>query len=160
MKGLIFGTPHYDFSGCITIREISKNDGCAKIEFYEEGKKIKSPGFFEGKILDSQNEIKYLIKGRWDQELYITKKDGSEKKEIWKINQDEALKNTDFINNYLMSEYACNLNYLPEESEVINDKYLIKFEKLGNILPCTDSRLRKDQRLLEMRSVACRLMPI
>ncbi len=169
MKGMVFGMPHIDFKGLITINELNKNEASAQIEFFEEGKKIKTPGYIEGKILDENKEIVYLIKGKCDQNLYITKKDGTEKLIIWEVNEDEEyLKNTDFINNYQVSNYTYNLNYLNEngnDNEIkINDQIPLqndfgntkkkkKNTKLSDILPKTDSRFRKDQRLVEYRKL-------
>ena len=148
-RGLVFGTPHYDFKGIIKIQELYKNEAFAELEFFEEGKKIKTSGYFEGNILDSKKEIKYLIKGKLDQSLYITNKDGSEKIDIWNITEDESVKNKDLVNNYLLSSYACNLNNLPDENNFLHDN-LYK-NNIVSVLPPTDSRLRKDQRLVEKR---------
>jgi len=165
MKGLVFGTPHYDFKGIININELNKNEASAVIEFFEEGKKAKTPGYVEGKILDCNGEIAYLIKGKCDENLFITKKDGSEKKQIWEISDSEEYwKNADCINNYLISSYACNFNHLPDEDEIkannkdYNKEFLLNIDKaekldLSRLLPKTDSRFRKDQRLVECRKM-------
>ena len=84
-----------------------------------------------------------------DQSLYITNKDGSEKIDIWNITEDESVKNKDLVNNYLLSSYACNLNNLPDENNFLHDN-LYK-NNIVSVLPPTDSRLRKDQRLVEKR---------
>lgn len=164
MKGLVFGTPHYDFKGLISVSELNKKEASAVIEFFEEGKKAKTPGYFEGKILDSKGEIVFLLKGKCDENLFITKKDGSEKTLIWEISEGEEFwRNSDYINNYLISTYACNLNYLPEKDQKnlihTGDKDLFvesdEADKAGltALLPKTDSRFRKDQRLVENRKM-------
>lgn len=152
MRGLVFGTPHYDFKGVVNINELNKNETSVVIEFFEEGKKHKAPGYFEGKILDKNKQTVYLIKGRWDQNVYITNKDGTNKTDIWEINKEDFITNTDFINNYLISSYACNFNSLGESRDFVNE-IDNKANSLIIILPPTDSRLRKDQRLVETRKL-------
>jgi len=160
MKGLVFGSPHFDFKGIINIDELNKNEASAVIEFFEEGKKSKTSGYFEGKILDKNKEIVYLIKGSCDQNLYYTNKDGTGKTEIWQVAEyEEFIKNTDFINNYLISSYSCNFNNLSnEEQNNSNSEFLIKGVTkqkydLSKKLPKTDSRFRKDQKLVEVRKL-------
>jgi hypothetical protein len=147
LKGLIMGIPHYDYSGIVTIQEISgKYNKNVKVvlDFYEEGRKSKPLGYFEGNVYDESNSIVYIIKGNWSSSVYITDRNGNNKMEIWKINDEPFIKNTDYVNNYLISNYACNLNYLPNETD----------GSLVNILPPTDSRLRPDQRALEIGNMA------
>ncbi len=165
MKGLVFGTPHYDFGGIININNITNNKSSAILEFFEEGKKQKNPGYFEGKIFDEKKEIKYLIKGKWDSNLYITDKDGLNKIDIWQSIKEDFLFNSDFINNYLISSYCCNFNYLGENNNNNNEENYnnnnnnnnINKKKnrknLKEILPLTDSRFRKDQKLVEERKL-------
>jgi len=148
MKGLVFGTPHYDFKGIININEINNLKASAILEFFEEGKKQKTPGYFEGKILDENKEIRYLIKGKWDTNLYITDKDGLNKIEIWESSKEEFLCNSDFINNYLISEYSCNFNFLGESNNSKKNR-----KNLEDILPPTDSRFRRDQKYVEERKL-------
>jgi len=147
LKGLIMGNPHYDYSGIVTIQEISEKYNKnikAVLDFYEEGRKSKPLGYFEGNVYDESNSIVYIIKGNWSSSVYITDKNGNNKREIWRINDEPFIKNIDLVNNYLISNYACNLNYLPNESE----------SSLVNIIPPTDSRLRPDQRALEIGNMA------
>lgn len=145
IKGLIMGTPHYDFSGIVTIEELEGKYPNVKtvLDFFEEGRKSKPLGYFEGKVIDQSNNIVYLIKGNWNSSMYITDKNGNNKMELWKINDEPCVKNTDLLNNYMMSEYSCNLNYLPNENE----------SDLANVIPPTDSRLRSDQRALEIGNI-------
>jgi hypothetical protein len=149
MRGLVFGNLHYDFKGLVNINNITNNKASATLEFFEEGKKQKTPGYVEGKILDENKEIKYLIKGTWDSNLYITDKDGKNKIDIWECDKEEFLSNTDFINNYLISSYCCKFNYLGENKKNAKNSQ----DNLENILPPTDSRFRKDQKLVEERKL-------
>jgi hypothetical protein len=140
LKGLIMGSIRYDFTEIVTIENQENKNIKATIDFFEEGRKSKPLGYFEGKILDG-NKTVYLIKGNWNSNLYITDPDGNNKQEIWTIKNDPFITNKDTINNYLISEYACNLNYLPESGD------------LKSCLPPTDSRLRPDQKALELRNL-------
>ena len=139
MKGIIYGTPHYDFVGTVLINdektETGKDVFTAEIEFIEEGKKGKPLGSIEGKIFKNK-EVLYILKGNWNLGLWLYEKTGQTMiKELWKISNEEFITNKDTISNYLLSSYAYDLNNLPEN--------------LKNKLPHTDSRFRPDQRLLE-----------
>jgi hypothetical protein len=140
LKGIVMGSIRYDFSEIVTIDCLENNNIKATIDFFEEGRKSKPLGHFEGKITDGNKTI-YLIKGNWNSNLYITDANGGNRVDIWTAKDDLFIKNKDYINNYLISEYACNLNYLPEDIG------------LREALPPTDSRLRPDQRALENRDL-------
>lgn len=142
LKGLIMGSPHYDFSGIVNIENVNDKSVKAFIDFFEEGRKSKPLGYFEGKIMEN-NKVVNLIKGNWNSNLIFTDKDGKEPVEIWKIVDDAYHKNTDLINNYLIPSFSCNLNYLPTAEEA----------NLKNVLPYSDSRFRPDQRLYETRQM-------
>lgn len=141
-KGLLYGTPHYDYVGKVTIDDILNKDNSGtnpvykcELEFLDEGK--KKLGAIEGKIYKNK-EVVNVIKGNWLESLSIYSKDGTTLiKEVWRINSEEPyIKNQDTIDNYLISTYANNLNYLPEE--------------LKQYLPVSDSRFRPDQRQHEL----------
>lgn len=139
-KGLIYGTPHYDLAGTVKIEDILSTDNktdkyYAELEFIEEGKKGKTLGSVEGKIFKNK-EVINVLKGNWREGLGLFDKLGEEKlADIWKIGNDSFITNTDTLNNYLMSNFAYNLNYLPKELEIC--------------IPHSDSRRRPDQRLFE-----------
>lgn len=146
-KGLVYGTPHYDFVGKITIEDIHKktdNDkqstDCyyTELEFLDESK--RKLGEVEGKIFRNKDVV-YTLKGNWKEGLWLYSKDGKERlKEIWKIDSEEPfIVNKDTINNYLLSTYSNNLNYLPDG--------------LKHELPVSDSRFRPDQRQLELGNI-------
>lgn len=145
LKGLIMGSPHYDFSGVVKIEDVNNKEVSAVIDFFEEGRKSKPLGHFEGKILDSNGKEAYLIGGNWinSPHVFITDWDGAHKVEIWRMNDETVIKNKDLVNNYLIPPYSCNLNYIPSESE----------SNLTDKLPPTDSRLRPDQRAYELRDL-------
>ena len=94
------------------------------------------------KILkENENDLKkldydYLEKNKIKLELIddLINQGGIKVYEIWKIIEDEFWKQGN-LDDYKLSKYACNLNYLDEN--------------LKKVLPPTDSRLRPDQRALE-----------
>jgi hypothetical protein len=140
LKGIVMGNLRYDFSDVVTIECIENSEISTFIDFFEEGRKSKPLGYFEGSIKENNKTI-YLIKGNWNSNLYVTDIHGENRIDIWTIKDEQFTKNKDYINNYLISEYACNLNYLPEDSS------------LKDALPTTDSRFRPDQRALELRDL-------
>jgi hypothetical protein len=138
MKGLLMGQPHFDYTGIVTITCESNPNIVGTIDFFEEGRKGKSLGHFEGKITEN-GTVKHIIKGNWNQKLYITDPDDKNKIDLWTIDEEPFIQNKDYIGNYLTSEFTCNLNYLHDD--------LIK------VLPPTDSRYRPDQRALENKQL-------
>jgi len=157
LKGLIYGTPHYDYEGvCEITSHKNSNGNKAVLEFFEEGWS-KPLGSVEGKILNEKGEISYFLKGQWNYGLYLIEangkdisilknidikninnnNDGLKITELWRIDENEDYYKKLDNNNYKLSKYAYNLNNL--------DEGLIK------VLPKCDSRLRPDQRLLENR---------
>jgi hypothetical protein len=158
LKGLIMGTPHFDYDGVI---EIILHDSGYKaiLEFFEEGRKSKPIGYVEGKILDDRGVAQAFLKGYWNYGLFLIDAEGKDISiiknldvkslpktgeglkitQIWKANQDEEFLKKFDINDYKISKYACNLNYMCEE--------------LRGIIPICDSRLRPDQTLLESQQI-------
>jgi len=161
LKGLIMGTPHFDYDGVVEITMHGNGNKTQKaiIEFFEEGRKSKPLGHVEGKILDEKEHPIYYLKGNWNYGLYLIEAEGKDINiiknldiknitktgeglkitEIWVTNQDEEYLKKFDINNYKISKYACNLNYLTNE--------------LKTVLPISDSRLRPDQILLESQHI-------
>ena len=133
VKGFIKPPLHNDYYGTTVIENINDKENKCEIKFYEESWTNNVIGLFEGKILNN-DEIIYLIKGNWNNCIYLTDPEGNNKIELLNINQEQSyLKNS--VDSYELPEYSCNLN-------VIN-------EKLENNLPQNDSRFRKDIRFLE-----------
>lgn len=162
LKGLIMGKPHYDFCGEVVITNHNSHDYLV-LEFFEEGKKNVPKGYVEGKIVDKNKKIKYYIKGSWCSSLYLIEVENEKELrkvdfdyiqknkvkiqsnetldkgstmvyEIWNLTEDEFWKNNN-QDDYRLSKYACNMNYLTE--------------KLKKVLPLTDSRFRPDLRAVE-----------
>jgi len=159
LKGLIFGTPHYDLDG---VCEISSHNNKVRskvtLEFYEEGRKGKPLGYVEGKITNETQGVSHFLKGQWNYGLYLIEANGKDINilknidiknisqnqdfkvtELWRINEQENyLKKLDY-NDYKLPKYSYNLNSLDDG--------------LKKILPNCDSRFRPDQRYLEMQKM-------
>lgn len=134
VKGLLKPPMYSDYSGTTVIKDI--NDGNIKLEltFLEQSWTNSTLGNFEGKAYSSEDEVAYLIGGNWQEEIYITDKDGNNKQVLLELNKGYGyLKNT--MEKYCIPSYSCNLNN-------INDN-------LAKSLPKNDSRFRQDIRLLE-----------
>lgn len=142
LKGLIYGTPHFDFSGVVRIEDINNKGNMLVLDFFEEGRKSKPLGYFEGKIYISDLLVN-CVTGNWNKGLWMTDKDNNPKyqNEIFKIVEQPFMASVDLTKIYLIPSYSCNLNYLSNET------------LLSNQIPPTDSRLRPDQRALEDRDM-------
>ncbi len=161
LKGLIMGTPHFDYEGAIEIKQYGESNGIkAILEFFEEGKKGRPLGQIEGRIIDQKGKSLYFLKGNWNYGMYLIEAEGKDMVrtiknldiknlsktgeglkiwEIWRINpEEEYLKKFD-INDYRISKYACNLNYLSDD--------------LKGMIPYCDSRYRPDQNLLQNQNI-------
>lgn len=134
LKGLMKPPLHNDYYGTVTIHHTELSDLKCVINFQDEGFTGKDKGNFEGKVYSGVDEVAYIIKGNWQSEVYITDKDGNNKRVLIAFDQNlPYLKNT--YDNYVLPDFTYNLNYLPENLE--------------KNLPKNDSRFRKDVRLLE-----------
>ena len=76
MKGLLKPIMYSDYSGTMIIQEA--NDKNIKLEFNFIGQAWSQSilGGFEGKAFSGENQIEYLIGGNWQEEIYITDKNG------------------------------------------------------------------------------------
>ena len=135
IKGFLKPPMHSDYCGTVTIENELFPYNRAEIKFIEESW-TTNLGLFEGKIYNGK-EIKYLIKGNWNNIIYLV--DNKENKiDLLKIDlNQEYLKNGE-EGNYKLPTFCYNLNYM--------DK------KLEESLPGNDSRFRKDIRLLEEKT--------
>ena len=68
--------------------------------------------------------------------IYITDSDDNNKNVLFTVNEEEFFKNS--VEKYIIPEYCCNLNYLPDE--------------LKGIIPVSDTRNRPDQKEYEIGS--------
>lgn len=131
LKGILINKLHYDFIGTVTIKCTDFPDVICTIEYLQGSNEIEE-GSIKGQITKGE-EILYLIGGNWKTELFITDKNSENKKVLYSVKDEEFTKNS--VDNYVLPEYSCNLNY-------INDK-------LKEILPISDSRFRPDQKEFE-----------
>ena len=134
VKGLMKPPMYSDYYGTTIIQDVNDNNIKLELNFIEQSWTQNILGGFEGKAYSAEDQVEYLIGGNWQEEIYITDKDGNNKEVLLSLNKNYTyLKNN--LENYCLPIYSCNLNNL--------DKKLI------NSLPKNDSRFRQDIRLLE-----------
>ena len=134
VKGLMKPPMYNDYAGTTIIQDVNDKNAKCELNFIEQSWSSNDLGNFEGKAYLNENEVKYIIGGNWQEEIYITDPDGNNKKVLLFLNK----KSTYLQNNneqYTLPFYSCNLNYINEGLE--------------NSLPKNDSRFRQDIRLLE-----------
>ena len=136
LKGILTNKLHYDYNGTINIESPDYSNIFCQIEFISENEE----GVIKGKIVKGENiedgEIIYNIGGNWKKEIYITDKDDNNKIILFTVNEEEFFKNS--VEKYIIPQYCCNLNYLPDE--------------LKEVIPVSDTRNRPDQKEYEIGS--------
>jgi len=90
-------------------------------------------GNLHGKIKDIDGEVKFLLEGNWQDNIYIINNETKEKTIIWKIIPSRGRE------DFYFQPYTFDLNNLTEE--------------MKKALPPTDSRFRPDQRLMEYQDI-------
>ena len=134
VKGLLKPPMYSDYSGTTIIQDINDKNIKLELTFIEQTWSQNVLGGFEGKAFSGEEEIAYLIGGNWQEEIYITDKDGNNKQVLLTLDKDcQYLKNN--LEKYCLPSFCCNLN---------NTNH-----NLEKSLPKNDSRFRKDIRLLE-----------
>ena len=134
VKGLLKPPMYSDYSGTTVIKDINDTNIKLELNFLEQSWTQSTLGVFEGKAYSREDEVVYLIGGNWQEEIYITDKDGNHKQVLLELNKGYGyLKNT--MEKYCIPSYSCNLNNINEN--------------LAKSLPKNDSRFRQDIRLLE-----------
>jgi len=134
VKGLLKPPLYNDYYGTTIIQNKNEPYYKCELKFIEESWSPNSLGFFEGEVYGKNNDIVYLLKGNWKKEIYMTDKNGENKKILLKLNQNlNYLKNNS--ENYSLPEFCYELNYMNKNLE--------------KNLPLNDSRFRKDIKLLE-----------
>ena len=134
IKGLMKPPMYNDYSGTTIIEDINDKNVKCELNFIEQSWSSNELGKIEGKVCLNDEDIKYLIGGNWQEEIYITDPDGNNKKVLLFLNKKNTyLQNS--MEKYSLPFYSCNLNYINEN--------------LRNSLPKNDSRFRQDIRLLE-----------
>ena len=134
VKGLLKPPMYSDYSGTTIIQDVNDKNIKLELNFIEQTWSQSILGGFEGKAYSGENQIEYLIGGNWQEEMYITDKDGNNKQVLIALNKTcSYLNNT--LEKYCLPTYSCNLNNINENLE--------------KNLPKNDSRFRQDIRLLE-----------
>ena len=134
VKGLLKPPMYSDYSGTTIIQDVNDKNIKLELNFIEQTWSQSILGGFEGKAYSAENQIEYLIGGNWQEEMYITDKDGNNKQVLIALNKTcSYLNNT--LEKYCLPTYSCNLNNINENLE--------------KNLPKNDSRFRQDIRLLE-----------
>lgn len=127
IRNLIMGKMFVDFVDTFSVTNQSTGDVC-EITFFPFGEPKKGDqGVFKGSVRDYMDNVKVEIEGNWCSHMDVII--NGERKRIWEKY------NTDTYENYYLTDFSSNLNYLTEE--------------LKKVIPPTDSRLRPDQRALE-----------
>ena len=137
LKGILTNKLHYDYNGEINITSPDYPNIFCKIEYISD---YTEEGIIKGEIVKGENidngDIIYKIGGNWKKEIYITDSDDNNKNVLFTVNEEEFFKNS--VEKYIIPEYCCNLNYLPDE--------------LKEIIPVSDTRNRPDQKEYEIGS--------
>ena len=137
LKGILTNKLHYDYNGEINITSPDYPNIFCKIEYISD---YTEEGIIKGEIVKGENidngDIIYKIGGNWKKEIYITDSDDNNKNVLFTVNEEEFFKNS--VEKYIIPEYCCNLNYLPDE--------------LKDIIPVSDTRNRPDQKEYEIGS--------
>ena len=138
IKGFLKPPLRNDYSGTITIENELLPENKAEIKFIEESWTNSVVGLFEGKIYSGDNII-YLIKGNWNNNIYIVDNNDNENKiDLLTIEQDQEYLKNGAEGKYELPTFCYNLNYMDKNLE--------------ESLPGNDSRFRKDMRFLEESS--------
>ena len=138
IKGFLKPPLHNDYNGTVNIENELFPDNKCEIKFIEESWTNSIVGLIEGKIL-SKDEVIYLIKGNWNNNIYlIDKKDKDNKIDLLSIDPNQEYLKNSTEGNYELPTFCYNLNYMDKNLE--------------ESLPGNDSRFRKDMRLLEENS--------
>ena len=137
LKGILTNKLHYDYNGEINITSPDYPNIFCKIEYISD---YTEEGIIKGEIVKGEDidngDIIYKIGGNWKKEIYITDSDDNNKNVLFTVNEEEFFKNS--VEKYIIPEYCCNLNYLPDE--------------LKEIIPVSDTRNRPDQKEYEIGS--------
>ena len=137
LKGILTNKLHYDYNGEITITSPDYPNFICFIEYTSD---YNEEGIIKGKIVKGEDldngDIIYLIGGNWKNEIYITDADENNKNVLFTVKEEEFFKNS--VENYVIPQYSCNLNYLPDN--------------LKEIIPVSDTRNRPDQKEYEIGS--------
>lgn len=131
VNGIILGKLYVDNFGEMTYDNVTTKDS-GKLILKQRGWGDRGAYETSGYIKDGSGKERFTLKGRWDKEFVLINSITKEEKVIWRKN---ALSNNADA-QYNLTKFAIELNHLTPE--------VLKH------LPITDSRLRPDQKALEM----------
>ena len=128
-RNLIIGTIDIDVEGKFEVT--NENGDSCEVEMIPSTSGQK--GNLHGKIKDINGDIKFLLEGNWQDNIYILNNETKEKTIIWRIIPSKGKE------DFYYQPYTFDLNNLTEE--------------MKKALPPTDSRFRPDQRLMEYQDI-------
>ena len=128
-RNLIIGTIDIDVEGKFEVT--NENGDSCEVEMIPSTSGQK--GNLHGKIKDINGDIKFLLEGNWQDNIYIINNETKEKTIIWRIIPSKGKE------DFYYQPYTFDLNNLTEE--------------MKKALPPTDSRFRPDQRLMEYQDI-------
>eukprot|EP01016_Furgasonia_blochmanni_P004013 TRINITY_DN11563_c0_g1_i4.p1 TRINITY_DN11563_c0_g1~~TRINITY_DN11563_c0_g1_i4.p1 ORF type:complete len:376 (-),score=63.77 TRINITY_DN11563_c0_g1_i4:61-1188(-) len=131
LQNILLGKLYVDHYGDMTFTNATTGDH-GVLTMTKRGWNDRNAYEAEGYVKDSRGEIMYRLKGRWDKNLIAIHEDTKEETILWL--RGEGIPDQD--KQYFFTDYTLQLNYLNKE--------------LAKFVPCTDSRLRPDQRALEL----------
>ena len=135
IKGFLKPPLRNDYSGTITIENETFPENKAEIKFMEESWTNSVVGLFEGKIY-SKDEVIYLIKGNWNNSVYLLdNKDNEKKIDLLNIDPNQEYLKNGMEGPYKLPTICYDLNFINKNLE--------------KSIPPNDSRQRKDMRFLE-----------
>jgi hypothetical protein len=138
--GIITGNPTVDNYGPMEIKNWSTGESC-NLDFKARGWKASSAHQVSGKIVDQKGVTKWTIGGRWNDKIFARQTSG--------LDVSSSEQDTDSAKTFIvwqanprpsgipfnLTPFVLTLNAIPDS--------------LRPYLPCTDTRLRPDQRAME-----------
>ena len=128
-RNLIIGTIDIDVEGKFEVT--NENGDSCEVDMIPSTSGQK--GNLHGKIKDIDGDVKFLLEGNWQDNIYIVNNETKEKTVIWRIIPSRGKE------DFYYQPYSFDLNDLTEE--------------MKKVLPPTDSRFRPDQRLMEYQDI-------
>ena len=128
-RNLIIGTIDIDVEGKFEVT--NENGDSCEVDMIPSTSGQK--GNLHGKIKDIDGDVKFLLEGNWQDNIYIVNNETKEKTVIWRIIPSRGKE------DFYYQPYSFDLNDLTEE--------------MKKALPPTDSRFRPDQRLMEYQDI-------
>ena len=134
ITNLIFGTRYIENYGDMAFKNLKTGD-TASLHLKKRGWGGRGAHELEGTVSDANGKIRYKIQGKWDSLVTVT--DAATGAEVDKWQRHPLISNHERMHNF--TRFVLQLNHLTPSM-------------LESIAP-TDTRLRPDQRLLEMGNI-------